>query len=391
MNYYSNYSFSLKYFRSFNKKEWILGMEHRNLTLEHDKNLIEKILDNIDMRYIILFLYTIRNDLFKDLSDQTLIESYERVLILVEIYKNNVEIFWDKDFIEIYIDLGLIKNIRSLREFEQKDEDFIIKLGEETITIENDTISVPDDTLYLIINKKFKFLTRRNFNLSLTRLKSVRCEKSSIIHSLIFAIGEHDYTISDDFYYILDQYGNIYQAIKIEITIEGFYQRFNEIQDKINGYIKIFEPALNTKPVMKKINNAIEENKEIIQYLKDEKVELSDKFNFDKINKDDELYKQWNSQLLSLLKYRNQMIQINNKLMELKMIYSGKDKKFSYLEFIEKISFNEDGIVNDIQNSLIDLRKNLVKINDQISKITEKELKLLNLDYERLILMSSDN
>ncbi|MFX0105043.1 MAG: hypothetical protein ACFE75_06100 [Candidatus Hodarchaeota archaeon] len=366
-------------------------MEHRNLTIEYDKNLIEKILDDIDMRYIILFLYTIRNDLFKDLSDRSLVESYERILILDEIYKNNLVKFWDEDFIEIYIDLGLIKNVRSLREFEQKDEDFIIKLGEETITIENDTISVPDDTLYLIINKKFKFLTRRNFNLALTRLKSVRCEKSNIIHSLIFPIGEHDYTIADDFYYILDQYGNIYQAIKIEITIEGFFQRFNEIQEKIDGYIKIFEPLLNMKPVMKKINNAIEENKDIIQYLKEEKVELSDKFNFDKINKDDDLFKQWNSQLLSLLKYRNQMIQINNKLMKLKTIYSGKDKKFSYLEFIEKISFNEEGIVSDIQNSLVELRKDLVKINEQISKLTEKELKLLNLDYERLIIMSSEN
>ena len=257
-------------------------MEHKNLTLEHDKNLIDNVLDNIDMRYIILFLYVIRNDLFKDLTDNTLIESYERVLILDDIYKSNIITFWNEEFIEIYIDLGLIKNIRSLREFEQKEDDFNLKLGEETITIEKDTISVPDDTIYLIINKKFKFLNRRNFNLALTRLKGVRCEKSNMIHSLILGIGEHDYTLPDDFYYILDQYGNIYQAIKIEVTIEGFFQRFKEIQEKINGFVKIFDPALNTKLVMKKINKAIEESKEIIQFLKDEKVELSDKFNFDK-------------------------------------------------------------------------------------------------------------
>ena len=365
-------------------------MEHENLTLEYDNNLINNILDNVDMRYILLFLYIIRNDLFEDLTDKDLIESYERVLILDEIYKNNIVNFWDEEFIEIYIDLGLIKNIRSLREFEQKDDDFIIKLGEETITIEKNTISIPDDTLYLMINKKFKFLTRRNFNLALTRLKGVRCEKSSIIHSLIYGIGEHDYSLSDDFYYILDQFGNVYQAIKIEITIEGFYQRFKEIQEKINGFIKIFEPALNTKPIMKKINIAVEESKDILQYLKDKKVELSDKFNFDKINKDNDIYKRWNSQILSLLKLRNQMEQINNKLIELKNYYLGKDKKFGYLDFIKRVSFNEDGIVTNIQNSLISLRKELVKINEIISKLTEKELKLLNLDYERLILTSSD-
>ncbi len=366
-------------------------MEHKNLTLEHDKNLIDNILDNVDMRYIILFLYIIRNDLFKDLTDNTIIESYERVLVLDEIYKNNVVNFWDEDFIEIYIDLGLIKNVRSVMEFQQKDDDFILKLGEETITIENDTLSVPDDTLYLIINKKFKSLTRRNFNLALTRLKGVRCEKSSMIHPLIFGIGEHDYTLSDDFYYILDQYGNIYQAIKIEVTIEGFYQRFNEIQEKINKFIKIFEPALNTKAIMKKITKAIEEGKDIIQYLKDEKVELSDKFNFDKINKNYDIYQKWNSQLLSLLKIRNQIEQLDKKLIDLKNLYSGKNKKYRYLEFIEKISFNEDEIVDNIQNSLIDNRKELVKINEEISKITEKELKLLNLDHERLIIMSSED
>ncbi|MFX1347535.1 MAG: hypothetical protein ACFE92_02580 [Promethearchaeota archaeon] len=366
-------------------------MEHKNLTLEHDKNLIDNILDDFDMRYIIFFFYIIRNDLFKDLTDKTLIESYNRVLVLDDIYKNNIVNFWDEEFIEIYIDLGLIKNIRSLKEFEQKENDFIIKLGEETITIESDTISVPDDTLFLIINKKFKFLTRRNFNLALTRLKGVRCEKSNIIHSLIYEIGEHDYALSDDFYYILDQYGNIYQAIKIEITIEGFYQRFKEIQEKISEYIKIFDPTLDLKPVTKKINKAIEESKDIIKYLKDEKVELPDKFNFEKINKDNDIFKKWNSQLISLLKYRYQIEQIDIKLNHLRKYYSGKNKKYRYLEFIEKVSFNEDGLVNNIQNSLVDLRKELVKINEKLSKITQKELKLLNLDYERLILMSNDD
>jgi hypothetical protein len=365
-------------------------MEHVNLSLEHDKNLIENVLDNKDMRYIILFSYIIRNDLFKDLADEYLIESYERLLILDEIYKNNVVNLWDEEFIEIYIDLGLIKNLRSVREFKQKDNDFILKLGEETITIENETISVPEDTLYLIINKKFKFLTRRNYNLALTRLKGVRCEKSNVIHSLIYGIGEHDYALSDDLYYILDQYGNIYQAIKIEVTIERFFQRFSEIQEKINQFIKIFDPMLNTKLIMKKINSAIEESKDIIQYLKDEKVELSDKFNFDKIDRNADIFKKWNSKLLFLLNCRNQLEEINTKLINVKKIYSGKDKKYGYLEFIEKISFNEDGIVDDIRNVLINLREELVRINEEINQLTEKELKLVNLDYERLIIMSSD-
>ncbi|MFW9971964.1 MAG: hypothetical protein ACFFDF_17375 [Candidatus Odinarchaeota archaeon] len=366
-------------------------MEHKNLTLEYDKNLIDGVLDNLDMRYIILFLYVIRNDLFKDLNEKSLIESYERVLVLDDIYKSNITKFWKEEFIEIYIDLGLIKNIRSLREFEQKEDDFILKLGEETITIEKNTISVPDDTLYLILNKKFKFLNRRNFNLALTRLKGVRCEQSNVVHSLIFEIGEHDYALQDDLYYILDQYGNIYQAIKIEVTIEGFVQRFKETLEKVNEFIKIFDPALNSKVIMKKINTALEENKDIIQYLRDEKVELSDKFNIDKLDKNTDIFKKWNTKLLLLLKSRNQLEEIDKRLMDLKKLYSSKEKKYNYLEFVEKVSFNEESIVDNIQNTLIELREHLIKINENLASLTEKELKLLNLDYEKLIIMSSDD
>ena len=100
---YPNYSFSLKCLCYLKKNEWILGMEHNNLTLEHDKNLINNVLDNLDMRYVILFLYVIRNDLFKDLNDSSLIESYERVLILDDIYKSNITKFWNEEFIEITI------------------------------------------------------------------------------------------------------------------------------------------------------------------------------------------------------------------------------------------------------------------------------------------------
>lgn len=366
-------------------------MEHKQLTLEDDSELIENILNDIEMRYIVLFLYVIRNDLFKDLNDKMLTESYERILVIDDIYKNNIVSFWEEDFIDVYIDLGLIKNIRSKREFNQKDDDFIIKLGEETITIEEDTISVPADTLFLIINKKFKDLTRRNFNLALTRLKGVRCEKSSVIHSLIYEIGEHDYTLSDDLYYILDQFGNIYQAIKIEITIEGFYQRFKDVEEEIKILIKIFDPVLNTKPLLRKINSAIAEDKEIFNYLKEEKTELPEKFSFGKVSKDNPLFKQWNSQLVSLLKLRYQMMQIEEKIMELKKKYSGKEKTFNYNEFVERITYNEDDLLDNIQKSLVEYRKEVVKINEQVSKLTKKEIKLLNLDYERLLITSDDD
>jgi len=366
-------------------------MEHTNLSIEYDKSLIERVLDDLDMRYIILFLYIIRNDLFKDLKDAKTIESYERVIILDEIFKNNVINFWEEDFIEIATDLGLFKNIRSIREFNHKDGDFIIRLGEETITIENDKISVPDHSLFLMINKKFKFLTRRNFNLALIKLKGVKCQNSNFIHQFISQMGENDYTISDDIYYILDQFGNVYQAIKIEITIEGVHKKYLDMKEKINEYLDFFEPKLRSKHALKKIFKAIKSKKDVFKYLRDEKIELPDKFNFDEDLKKNKISNDWYLRVMALLNTRFRMEQLDEKILETKKFYSGKDKKFNYLEFIEKVSFNEDNIVNEIQNVLLKLREDLIDINKELEVLTKKELKLLNLDYERYLITRSDD
>ena len=366
-------------------------MEHTKLSIEYDLNLIDKTLDDKDMRYILIFLYVIRNDLFKDLANKQIIKSYERILILDDIYKSNIEQFWGVEFTEIAIDLGLFKNIRSIQDYNQKDDDFIIKLGEETVTLENDTLLVPEDLLFLMIHKKFKNISRREFNLALTKLKALKCEKANIIHPFIFQIDEHDYTISNDLYYILDQYGNIYQAIKIEITIQGFEDKFIEIRDSVKDMITIFDPMFTSKPVQQKINYAIQNEKEIISFLKDEKIKLPEKFKTDKIEKDNEIYRNWNRNLHSLLLMNNKLYDLEKKLIEIKNIYSGKYKKNSYLNFIEKVSFNEDNIVINIQEKLIALRDEVVKIKSEISDLSKKDLKLLNLDYERFIIMSNED
>jgi len=101
-------------------------MEHKRLTLEYDRNLINSILNNINTKYTILYLYIIRKDLFNNL-DEEIIDKYEKVIILDDIYKDNVELFWNQDFIDKVIELGLFKNIRSRAEYDQKDGNFILK------------------------------------------------------------------------------------------------------------------------------------------------------------------------------------------------------------------------------------------------------------------------
>ncbi|MFO8019387.1 MAG: hypothetical protein R6U96_12190 [Promethearchaeia archaeon] len=365
-------------------------MSHENLTIAQDQQLIEKILDDKNMRYIVLFLYVIRNDLFHDLSDKSIIKSYERVLILDDIHKGNIESFWDQEFTRIALELGLLKNIRTYREYQQKDDDFIVKLGEETVTIEEQTILVPKDTLFAMIKKKFSFLTKRNFNSALVRLKGVRCERGAgIIHPFIYEIGGNDVTLADDLYYILDQYGNIYQAIKIEVTIERFYEKFKKMHNKLLELIEIYDEKLTRSSSVTEIENALDQGKDILKHLEEEGLELPDKFKF-RGSEEGEIYQEWKSTLIKLFEYQIEMSDIDSQLMEIKQYYSGTDKKYGYLEFIEKVSFNEDNIVTEIENLLIKLRERLIKIKEVLSAFTKKKIKLLNLDLERYILTNED-
>ncbi|MFX1239382.1 MAG: hypothetical protein ACFE8P_16900, partial [Promethearchaeota archaeon] len=214
----------------------------------------------------------------------------------------------------------------------------------------------------------------------------VMCEKTSMIHPFIYQIDEHDYAISDDLYYILDQFGNIYQTIKIEVTVERFYERFTEIKNKLEQFLDIFDKQLNSKAIVKKINKALAEKKDVIKYLKDKKVKLSDKFDWEDIDRSAQIFKDWYNTLLKILQLRHQMDNIDDKLLDIKHFYTGKKRKFGYLEFIEKVSFNEDNIVNEVQNSLIILRKEIVDINNYVLQLTVKKVKLLNLDFERFLL-----
>ena len=137
-------------------------MEHNKLSLEYDRNLINSILNSIDTKYTILYLYIIKKNLFNDL-DEEILNRYERIIILDDIYKDNVEMLWDQDFIEKVIELGLFKNIRSRAEYDQKVGDFILKMGEYTITVERGTIITPRDTLYKMISKRFKSISQNAF------------------------------------------------------------------------------------------------------------------------------------------------------------------------------------------------------------------------------------
>lgn len=356
-------------------------MEHKQLSLEVDKNLINKILDDINSRYLILFLYIIRNDLFKNLTDQRIIDVYNLIMSREEVDKEAILSFWSGDFIKTAIDLGLFRNIRSFREFKQKKNDFIVKFGNETITIKENTIMTPADTLFRIISKKFKPLTKRDFNLALTRLKGIRCEGTGTIHPFIYEIGVQNYTLAEDLYNILNNYEKIYLAIKAEYTIETFYERFKETLDKVIDLIEIFDNILNRKIIIKKINKIIEPNNIELEFRKDEESkDKEERLNFSeltiklKVPDGTIKLKLSNSNYQSLIEIRSQLQNISAQLTEMKTYYSTKEKKYNYLKYVESIIERE----KEIQESLIAFREEIkrVKLRLELIEMDIKEIKV---------------
>ena len=389
MVYYFTYSFSLKCCRIFKNKEWILGMEHNQLSLEYDRNLINSLLNDINCKYLILFLYIIRKDLFKN-SDPELVSKYERVIILDEIFKNNVETFWDQDFIDIIIDVGLFKNIRNRSDYDRKEGDFILRMGDRTITVEKDTILTPIDTLSSMINRRFKSSKLNDFSSCITKLKEIRCESTSTTHRLIYEIGEEDLVLSDDLYELLDEIGNIYQAIKIEFTIEEFYRKFKENQEKLMSYTAIFDPLLdkmvNIKETikkdgskeeiiefklggLKKIERALEDTVEI---EKDQKLEFIGVNFYFKLSEEIVNINLSASNYQTLKKLQINMENLNKELKEIKSYYSGKNRKYSYLEFLEKIP----ELKEEIQKLLITTKNDIEYLIKMMSSIENQLIKI---------------
>ncbi len=364
-------------------------MEHNQLSLEYDRNLINSLLNDINCKYLIFFLYIIRKDLFKD-SDPELMSKYERVIILDEIFKNNVETFWDQDFIDIIIDLGLFKNIRNRSDYNRKEGDFILRMGDRTITVEKDTILTPIDTLSRMINRRFKSSKFNDVSSCITKLKEIRCELTSTTHRLIYEIGEEDLVLSDDLYELLDEIGNIYQAIKIEFTIEEFYRKFKENQEKLMSYTAIFDPLLDKMVDIKQTIKKDGSKEEIIEFklggLKKIKRSLEDTVEIEKDQKLEFIGVNFNFKLsekivninLSALNYQTlkklqiNMENLNKELKEIKSYYSGKNRKYNYLEFLEKIPELKD----EIQKLLLTTKSNIEYIIEMMSSIESQLIKI---------------
>ena len=61
-----------------------MSENHTTLELEFDRELLEDVFDSPDLRYVLLYMFIIRKELFQDLIDDDLMESYELLADLEE-------------------------------------------------------------------------------------------------------------------------------------------------------------------------------------------------------------------------------------------------------------------------------------------------------------------
>ena len=71
---------------------------------------------------------------------------------------------------------------------------------------------------------------------------------------------------------------------------------------------------------------------------------------------------------------------------KLRAYYSGKKQTMPYMTFITKTTYDEDDISEKIKTLLIEARNALKRISITMNDYSKKDLKILNLDLERLII-----
>jgi len=371
--------------------------EHTTLDLEYDRMLLEDVFDSPNLRYVTLYMYIIRKDLFQDLLDDDVIEQFETITALDEPTVEDMIRICTGDFIKALFQYKFITNIRSYVMFKSKGNDVKIRFA-KGLNLTHDEISESEEEVHIFFNEVYlervlapiiPEMTQTRIHESLERLRAMMCPKSSMIHELVHKYGDY-YVIDDNFYYIIEEFGNPYQALRIELMIRAMSKKYKEIERNINGVLNQFEPSIVKALIMKKLRQAKEKGKEdFVKYLakKSRRKTLPVKFRVEfPENKIPDNYIEWKKSLNLIIKLKLNFTDIDIKMNELRGFYSGKNQKMTYMDFIQKSTYDEDNISEKIKNLLIDARNSLKEVSEKLEKYPKKEMKLLNLEIERMII-----
>ncbi|MHA1733335.1 MAG: hypothetical protein ACTSU5_15420 [Promethearchaeota archaeon] len=364
---------------------------HEKLDLETDFTLLSQVFDDPDKRYVILFLYELRSELLQDFANEKRLKGFEKIMSLQEedeVYISSFKTFADDydSMVDLFFELGLIKNVKNRRDWDKKGDDFVVKLV-EGIHLDDGVVLCSVDALLHILRRNMGGWTKAKLNKVLKELRGIMCQAYPIIHPFI-KIADEDYYIPNDLYYLLQNYANPYQVLRVDLTIVGVRERLTEWLENVESLIILFDPLLKKAAVKREVRKAIQDGvRDLVDYAADNISKLSKKFNPDH---ESELFEKWKVILNELLHAEFLGEELLEKVDGIRGLFTGKKRTMSYFEFMKKASFNEDDLLTNIRNDLLTCRKELIKLKKKLKHHTKKSIKLLNLDYEREILLEED-
>ena len=410
-----------------------MSEEHDTLDMDYDKNLISDVLDSSELRYISLYMFSIRKDLFRDLLDDDIIDEYNSVMSRKDLTKIDLQKICSKEFIEQLIKFRVISNVSNVNSFSAKKSNDIIRFRKGLLLHHEELhssefgeeihILVKEEFLLNLVSKEIPELSLSVIHKGLERMRAMMCPTTSTVHKLIHNYGDY-YVLDDDFFSIIEELGNPFQALRIELMIRKMSDIYKETGKSLSKLLALFDRDLPTAKLINKLfkkkkeeeeeedlekeseRKSADESKQDLDedYLsllvkKTRKKTLPTKFHLESLIQDanealgnesdlqlPETFTKWKDTLNLLLKERVKFEQINKEMDTLRSYYSGADQIMSYMDFIEKTTYNEDNISEKIAKSLLSARNKLKSISQTIDDHTKKDLKVLNLNIERYII-----
>ncbi len=358
--------------------------DHEKLELEVDHKLLNQVFDNPLRRHILIYLFIIRKEFLKNLEDDSRVDFFIKISNLESPQVAFIRSYKDEQLIDVCLELGLFTNVKDRKDFDRKEDDYEIRYL-KGIRVDENTILVDPDALFRILKKTGRSYNKAQINKVLKELTGISCQNTPQIHNFVKQADEEFY-LPDDLYYLLESYCNPYQSLRIELTIEGFTERVSEWEKKLKRFIKETDAILLKTEYQNLVKEAIKEKQDadFIKFFLDKEKELPKKF---KPDNPPELFNKWKNLVNLLLRNNIAVEEISKNVENLVVLYSGKKPGYSYFDFTKATTFNEGGIVDTIQTQLVDARKRLLEIQQQFGKYTERLMKLINLDYERALLL----
>ena len=234
---------------------------HQKLNLEYDRQLFEDILDTPDLRYVVLYMFFIRKEVFNDLRDDALQDEFEAAVALKEPTVADIKRICSGDLLKNLFNFNLIANIKSYEAFMTKPETFKVRFA-DGLKLEHQNLTADEEEVHIFMNEvllervianKIPEITQTRIHSALERLRAMMCPRSSMVHNLVQKYGD-SYVLNDDLFDILEQIGNPYQALRLEILIRTMLQKYKEIGDQINELLEQFDSGIIQRRYAKEVS-----------------------------------------------------------------------------------------------------------------------------------------